>query len=67
MSDKAFIIIDALGNQTKYSAKTPSVAQGWVDKIRMVVSQQEEHWKKEVRNRKILGDVSSFYTCFILD
>ena len=48
-SDKAFVITDALGNQSKFSAKTPSVAQVWVEKIRSVIKQEEERLKQEVR------------------
>ena len=48
MSDKAFLLIDHLGNQCKYSAKTPSLAQAWVDRIRLVVEQQDYQFKKEV-------------------
>lgn len=49
MSDKAFVVIDGQGNQSKFSAKTPSLAQAWVDKIRLVISQEEERLKREVR------------------
>ena len=48
MSDKAFMVADDLGNHSKFSAKTASIAQGWVDKIRLVISQEEERRRQEV-------------------
>ena len=48
MSDKAFVIADSLGKHSKFSAKTPSVAQAWVDKIRLVIAQEEERRRHEV-------------------
>lgn len=51
MSDKAFVLVDGAGNQTKYSAKTASVAQAWVEKIRQVISQEEVRLRQEVNCR----------------
>ena len=48
MSDKTFVLVDGLGNQSKYSAKTASLAQAWVDKIRVVISQEEVRLRQEV-------------------
>ena len=48
MSDKAFVLVDGLGNQSKYSAKTASLAQAWVDKIRVVICQEEVRLRQEV-------------------
>jgi hypothetical protein len=53
MSDKAFVIVDGLGNQSKYSAKTPSLAQCWVEKIRQVIGQEEERLKQEIEKSLI--------------
>lgn len=63
MSDKAFVVVDGLGNHSKYSAKTPSLAQAWVDKIRLVISQEEERLKREVKKMPIVKkyDPLKFY------
>ena len=47
-SDKAFIIEDSQGNRSKFSAKTAALAQSWVDKIKQVVSQEEDRKQREV-------------------
>ena len=48
MSDKAFVIADSLGKHSKFSAKTPCLAQAWVDKIRSVISQEKDQVRQEV-------------------
>ena len=48
MSGKAFVVVDSVGNQSKFSAKAPSLAQSWVDAIRLIISQEEERQRKEV-------------------
>ena len=48
VNDKAFVVVDGQGNQSKFSAKTPSLAQAWVDKIRLAISLEEERLKREV-------------------
>jgi hypothetical protein len=53
MSDKAFVLVDGLGNQSKYSAKTASLAQAWVDKIRVVICQEEVRLRQEVEKSLI--------------
>ena len=47
-SDKAFVLVDGLGTSSKYSAKSASVAQAWVEKIRLVISQEEVRLRQEV-------------------
>ena len=48
MSDRAFVVADDLGNCSKFTAKTPSLAQGWVDRIRSAIAQEEERQRQEV-------------------
>ena len=36
------------GNQTKFTAKSSSVAQEWVEKIRIAITQEEERQRREV-------------------
>jgi hypothetical protein len=53
MSDRAFVVADDLGNCSKFTAKTPSLAQGWVDRIRSAIAQEEERQRQEVEKSLI--------------
>jgi len=52
-SDKQFIVNDDNGNHVKFTGKSAPVAQEWVEKIRLVISEEEERERREVERSLI--------------
>lgn len=42
-------LLHGLGNHVKFTGKSAPVAQEWVEKIRLVISEEEERERREVR------------------